>query len=474
MKPGQTQPPSQIDASQQLPGETSEDTLRRQNRELQQQLETLKSSLAYVASGASNGAPHPSQPAQYWRPSGVTIWAIFLGMTVLALLAFFGGYLPLQSRRAVIAGEALQEQRALPRVDVIQVERSTPKSELELPGNIVPMTEAPILARADGYIARRLVDIGDRVRTGQELAEIEAPELDSQVVQAKATVQQMQAALEQAQANLLQGQTDTELARITAQRTGALLKKGAVARQDDDQNQAQYRSKLANLQALEKAISVQRSNVAAAQANEARLDKMQSYRVVRAPFDGVITLRNVDTGALVNAGTTLLYRIAQTTTLRTYVNVPQAYADSVHPGQPAVLSVTNLPGRQFSGTVARTSNALDPGSRTLLVEIHVPNTQNLLMPGMYARVNLSSARHDPPLLVPSEALLVRAAGAQVALVTADHKVHLQKLEVGRDFGDHLEVLGGLRAGDMIVLNPGDAVQEGQEVDPAITAGQKAK
>jgi len=448
------------DPAQPLPGESSEESLRRQNRELKRQLDELKSSLH---------KPSHAGASQNWRPSGVTIWAIFLGVIVIAVVAFFAGYLPLQNRREVIAGEAREEQRALPRVDVIQVGRSTPKSQLELPGNIEPTLEAPILARADGYLARRLVDIGDRVRAGQEVAEIEAPELEQQVTQARATIQQMQAALEQAQANLQQGKSETELARVTAERTGALLKKGAVSRQEDDQNQALYQAKRANMEALDKAILVQRSNVAAAQANEARLDKMQSYRVVRAPFDGVITLRNVDTGALVNAGTTLLYRIAQTATLRTYVNVPQGYADSVHVGQIATIRVPNLPDRQFPGTVARTSNALDPASRTLLVEIQVPNAQNLLMPGMYARVDLSSARAEPPLLVPSEALMIRANGAQVAVVSPDQIVHLQKVEVGRDYGDRLEVIRGIQEGATIVMNPGDAVQEGQKVDPAPVA-----
>jgi len=432
------------------PDPSTEDALRRENRELQRQLQELRS----------------PAPMTYWKPSGVTIWAIFLGLAVLAVVAFFAGYIPLQNRRSVIAGEAHEALRALPRVDVIQVGHSSGKSQLELPGNIEPIMEAPILARADGYLERRLVDIGDRVRAGQVVAEIDTPELEQQVAQAKAVIQQAQAALELAQANLQQGKADTGLARVTAQRTGNLLIKGAVSRQEDDANQAQYQSKLANLQALEKAILVQRSNVTAAQANEARLEKMLSYRVVRAPFEGVITLRNVDVGALVNAGSTLLYRIAQTATLRTYVNVPQAYADSVRPGQAALLTVSNLPGRQFSGTVARTANALDPGSRTLLVEVQVPNVRNVLLPGMYARVDLSSARKDPPLLVPSEALMVRANGAQVAVVQPDHSVHLQKVEVGRDYGDHLEVVSGLQEGATVILNPGDAVQEGSKVDPA--------
>ena len=447
--------------------ETTEEMLLRQNRDLQRQIHELKSSM-------HTGAHASGAPARYWRPSAITIWAIFLGLTVVTVVAFFAGYLPLESRRAVIAGEARQEQQALPRVEVIQVGRSTAQSELELPGNIQPIMEAPILARADGYIIRRLVDIGDRVKAGQEVAEIDAPELEQQVVQAKATVQQMQAAMELAQANVLQGKADLELARVTAQRSGNLRVKGVVSKQEDDQNQAAYQAKLANLQALEKAIMVQNSNMAAAQANQSRLENLQSYRVVRAPFDGVITQRNVDTGALVNAGSTLLYRVAQTATLRTYVNMPQAYSDSVHTGQLASLSVANLPGRKFPGRVARTSNSLDPNSRTLLVEIQVPNPENVLMPGMYARVDLSSARNEPPLLIPSEALMLRAEGAQIASVGPDHKVHLQKVEVGRDYGDRLEVLGGISEGATVILNPGDAVQEGQKVDPVAAAEKPRK
>lgn len=439
--------------------ESSEERLRRENYELKRQLEELQNS-------AHGGAGRTAQ-VSYWRPSSVTIWALFLGAAVLTVIAFLAGYIPLEKRRAVIAGEAFDAQHALPRVDVIQVRRSTRKGELELPGNTEPITEAPILARADGYLERRLVDIGDRVRAGQEVAVIDTPELEQQVLQAKAAIQQVESALEMAQANLQQGKADTELARVTAERTGKLVVKGAIARQDDDTNQAQYQSKLANLQALEKAIGVQNSNLAAAHANEARLEKLLSYRVVRAPFDGVITLRNVDAGALVNSGSTLLYRVAQTGTLRTYVNVPQAYADGVRPGQPAMLTVPNLPGRQFPGAVARTANALDPGSRTLLVEVQVPNQAGLLLPGMYARVDLSSARKDTPLLIPSEALIVRADGSQVAVVRPDHTVHLQKVEIGRDYGDGLEVTSGLAEGMTIIVNPGDVVQEGSKVDPAL-------
>lgn len=441
--------------------ETVEERLRRENWELRRQLEELK------------GPGHAGPPRNPWHPSPTTIWAIFLTALVGVAIAFFAGYIPLQKRRAVVLSEAKEEQQALPRVEVIQVGRSTRQSGLRLPGNIQPITEAPVLARADGYIQKRLVDIGDRVKAGQTLAEIDAPELTDQVAQAKATVRQAEAALQQATANVQQGRTDMELARVMARRSAQLVAKGAVSKQDDDQAQAQYNSKLAALEALERAIDVQRANVIAAQSNLGRLEKMQSYCVVQAPFDGVITLRNVDVGALVNSGSTLLYRIAQMGTLRTYVNVPQAYADAIKPGQPAALTVSNLPGREFQGEVARSANALDPSSRTLLVEVHVPNPANVLLPGMYAQVELRSIRADPPLVVPSDAMIVRADGAQIAVVGPDRTVHLQKIDVGRDYGDRVEVLNGLREGDMIVSNPGDTVREGLKVDviPAAMTGR---
>jgi RND family efflux transporter MFP subunit len=210
---------------------------------------------------------------------------------------------------------------------------------------------------------------------------------------------------------------------------------------------------------------MQRSNVAAADANVARLDQVQSYRLVKAPFEGVITLRNVDVGALVNAGNTLLFRIAQISTLRTYLNVPQTNASDVRVGQRALVTVSNLPGRQFAGVVARTANALDPSSRTLLVEVHVPNPDRALLPGMYARVDLIGPRANAPLRIPSDALIVRGEGTEVAVVRNGHTVHLQKIEVGRDYGDHLEVLGGISEGQTIIANPGDVVREGSQVQP---------
>jgi multidrug efflux pump subunit AcrA (membrane-fusion protein) len=444
-----------------IEGETTEERLRRENQDLKRQLLELK--------GPSHRSEQGGPPTKLWNPSGVTIWSIVLLSAVLIIVAFFAGYLPRQKRRALVVSEAQQQQQTLPRVEAVEVGRSSRNSELELPGNIQAITEAPILARADGYLKRRMADIGDRVRAGQPLGEIEAPELDDQVRQAKANLQQARAALDEALANHEQGKSNMEFARITAERWSRLATQGVVSRQDNDQYQAQYRSQSANLQALEKAIAAQRSTVAAAEASLARLEKLQSYLMVKAPFDGVITLRNVDAGALVSAGNTLLFRIAQTGTLRTYVNVPQANAGTIRPGQTAHLSLSNLPGRRFTGAVARTANALDPNSRTLLVEVHVPNADGALLPGMYAQVDLSTTRTNPPMLIPSEALIVRADGARVALVRPDHTVHLQPIQIGRDYGDRLEVSGGLQQGDMIIPNPGDAAREGLKVDPVSLA-----
>jgi RND family efflux transporter MFP subunit len=348
------------------------------------------------------------------------------------------------------------------------VRHTSGSNELSLPGTIQAVTEAPILARADGYLKRRLVDIGDHVKQGQLLAEIDAPELDQQTRQAEAAVEQAEAALEQAQANLEQGKANRDLARTTSERWTALLKRGIVARQDADQYEAQFTAQQANVQALEKAVAAQRSNIAAAKANLVRLQEVESYRLVKAPFDGIITVRNVDVGALVSTGSTLLYRIAQIEKLRAYVNLPQDSANSIHVGQPAVLTVSNFPGRTFHGTVSRTANALDPASRTMLVEVDVPNSERSLFPGMYADVDLSSARSNPPLVLPATTIIFRTDGAQVAVVQSDGTIHLQKITVGRDYGDRVEVLQGLSEGVDILTAPTDLAREGAKIIPVST------
>jgi RND family efflux transporter MFP subunit len=391
--------------------------------------------------------------------------ALLFGSLVLLVIAFFTGYLPMQRREATLRAEADAQQKGLPHLLVMRVERGADQDVLKLPGTMQALTEAPILARADGYLKRRLADIGDRVTAGQVLAEIEAPELDQQIHQAEAAVEQADASAEQAQASLAQGKANRELARITAERLKTLVGKGISPQQDGDQSQAQLAAQDASVQALEKAILAQRSNLAAARANVARLQEVQSYRLVKAPFSGVITLRNVDVGALVSTGTTLLYRIAQIGTLRTYVNVPQASVSAVHVNQAATLTISHLPGRTFRGTVARMANALDPATRTMLVEVDVPNADGVLYPGIYTNVDLSGSSPNPPLVVPAAAILFRRDGAQVAIVAPDHTVHLQKVTVGRDYGDRVEILQGIAEGTTIVAAPGDAAREGATIVP---------
>jgi RND family efflux transporter MFP subunit len=430
-------------------------------QQLRQQVDDLKRRLREQEEGLSG------PPAKRWKPSAITIAAILLGLIVVLAGAFVAGYIPLQRREALVRTEADERGKDLPHMEVMQVGRSSLHSDLILPGTLQAVTEAPILARADGYLKRRLVDLGDKVKAGQPLAEIEAPELDQQILQAEAAVAQAQASLEQAQASLEQGKSNRELARVTAERWKTLAAEGVVSQQENDQNQAQLTSLTANVQALEKAIAAQRSNVAAVKANLARLQDVQGYRIVKAPFDGVVTVRNVDIGALVSTGTTLLYRIAQTGTLRTYVNVPQVNASAIRVGQAARLTLSNFPGRQFSGSVARTANALDPASRTMLVEIAVPNADGALFPGMYADVDLSTARVNPPLVIPAQALLTRSDGAQVAVVQKDGVVHLQKVSIGRDFGDRVEIIQGVAEGTTILVAPGDAA-DGAKIVPVST------
>jgi len=428
-------------------------------QKLRRELEELKRQLG------ARSSDHTGPPIDRWHPSRTTISALLLGFLVLLAVAFLAGYLPLQKREATLRAEADAREKGLPRMNVIRVERGPGKNEIKLPGTMEALKEAPILARTDGYLKRRLVDIGDRVQTGQVVAEIDAPEIDQQIHQAEAAIDQAQAAIEQAQANLEQGKANRDLARMTAERSKMLNDRGISPKQDRDQSEAQFAAQDANVQALEKAILAQRSNLAAAKANLARLQELQGYRLVKAPFDGVITLRNVDVGALVSTGNTLLYRIAQTGTLRTYVNVPQGDVNSVHVGQAAVLTVSNFPGRNFGGTIARTANALDPASRTMLVEVDVPNPDGALFPGTYAEVGLSGSRANPPLVVPAAAIIFRTDGAQVAVVQSDQTVHLQKIAVGRDYGDRVEILQGLTEGATIVATPGDAAREGAKIIP---------
>jgi RND family efflux transporter MFP subunit len=427
--------------------------------ELRAEIELLKRQLQAHKPGHASVLEHPP------RPRNRTILGVLVLAAAIFVVAFFAGYLPRHRTELQLITEAHADQESLPEVSFAPAVRGRAFGSLVLPGNMQAVTEAPILARAEGFLQHRYVDIGDHVQAGQLLAEIQAPDLDQQVVQARAAVQQSQADLERATAALEQGKANEQLAKVTAVRWDNLVKRGAVSRQENDQYQAQFQAQSANVRALDRAVAAARGSVSAAQANVARLSELQSYLQVRAPFTGIITLRNVDVGALVNTGSTLLFRIAQTNLLRTFVNVPQADAPGVRVGQSATLSTADVPDRKFKGEVTRTANALDPASRTLLVEIQVPNPDGKLFPGAYVQVDLNLPRKDPPLLIPSDTLVVRPEGTLAAVLGSGNVVHFQKITVGRDFGDRIEVLSGLNPGQRVIVNPNDSVQEGVKVRP---------
>jgi RND family efflux transporter MFP subunit len=438
------------------PDSHSAESLSRENEELRRQLQALRSGEIGLATA--------SLPRAGFRPSKITIVSLILFALILIVVGFLAGYLPMQHRRSVVIAESHREADALPCVKVVKVARGSGNGGLQLPGSIQAINEAPVLARTDGYLKSRFVDLGDHVKVGQPLAQVEAPEMEDQLRAARAALDQTRAGLEQTAANLEQGKSDLELAKVSAERWAALTKAGIAAQQENDKYRLEHQSRIANVHSLEKAMNAQKSGVAAAEANVARMEKLKSYQVVKAPFDGVITLRNIDAGALISSGNTLLFRIAQTGKLKMYVNVPQSWVSSVRQGQAARIRASGVSGREFTGTVARTANALDPTSRTLLVEVTVLNSDGVLMPGMSAQVDLSTTRRDAPIAIPADTLMIRANGAEVALVRPDGTVHVQKIEVGRDYGDRLEVLNGLKEGDMVVQNPGDVVREGLKVE----------
>jgi len=433
-------------------------------QELRAEIERLKRQLDRKDRHKSQSAlEHPKRP----KPGTIVLLLVIVG--AIFAVAFVSGYIPHHRRDLQVIADTSAQNEALPDVSVVAVKKASGMGDLVLAGNIQAVTEAPILARADGYVKRREVDIGDRVTAGQLLAEVEAPDLDQQVRQAQAAVEQAQADLARASAALEQGKANESIAKVTATRWDNLVRRGAVSKQENDQYQAQYQAQAANVHALERAVDAAEDNIAAMQANVARLTEMQGYLKVRAPFAGVVTLRNVDVGTLINTGNTMLFRIAQTNLLRTFLNLPQANASDVHVGQIATLATPELPERKFSGAVTRTANALDPSSRTLLVEVQVPNPEGKLLPGMYVEVDLHLPRKYPPLLLPSDTMLMRPEGTLVATLDSQDRVHFQPVIVGRDYGSQIEILSGLSAGQRVIANPNDSVQEGVKVHPVIAA-----
>jgi RND family efflux transporter MFP subunit len=346
-----------------------------------------------------------------------------------------------------------------PVVNVGQVHPAPAQSTIEFPCQTVAMVETPVYARADGYIKARPVDIGDRVKKGDLLFEIETPELDQQIEQAQATLAQSRAALMQYRASLGAAQSNLKLAEVTAKRWKNLTDKGVFARQDLDEKTAALELAQANVKSAEENIRAAESTVTATESNLKRLRELKVFDRLVAPFDGVITFRSVqsDLGTLITAG--------NTSSSRELMRIPQTYAGLIHDGLPAQLVVDELPGRAFRTTVGGITHSVETNSRTMLAVLLVKNDQEALLPGMYAKARFDLPHAVNALMLPADGLMLPKEGPQAAVVGADHKVHFKKVTLGRDYGAEIEVLSGLSDGDMVVLSPTDAVREGVTVEP---------
>jgi RND family efflux transporter MFP subunit len=365
---------------------------------------------------------------------------LFAVLIIVVIVLVLAGAFTLMQRRAQYQALAKEtEALAIPTVAVIHATPESGQEDLVLPGTLQAYVESPIYARTSGYLKKWHYDIGSRVKQGELLAEIDAPEVDQQ--------------LSQSRAELATAQANAHLSEITSTRYTDLLKTDGVSRQEVDSAAGDFAAKKAMVQSAE--------------ANVRRLEEMQSFKQVHAPFSGVITRRNVDIGTLVNAGnggaSQQLFFLAQTDPIRVYVTAPESYAPSIRPGLGAYLELTQYPGQKFQAKVVRTSQSIDPATRTLLTEVDVPNKTGQLLPGGYAQVHLQLKVTGDRLQVPVNALLFRSEGLRAVVVDADHKLHLRPLTIGRDFGTTLEVLGGLKEDDWIVLNPADSLDDGQQV-----------
>lgn len=338
--------------------------------------------------------------------------------------------------------QALAKETEAATIPTVAVVRPTPEpgdENLVLPGTLQAYVESPIYARTNGYLRKWYHDIGTRVNKGELLAEIDTPEVDQQLSQGHAD-------LDTAQANL-------HLAEITAARNIELLKTNAISKQEADNSNGDLAAKKAIVQSAE--------------ANLRRLQELKSFQRVTAPFSGVITRRNVDIGTLINSGNggaaQQLFYLAQTDPIRVFINVPESSAASIHPGIGAYIELTQYPGQKFEGKVVRTSESIDLSTRTLMTEVDVPNKTGQLLPGGYAQVYLQVKATGQRLQVPVNSLLFRSEGLRAVVIDSDQRARLRPLVIGRDYGTTLEVLGGLKADDWIVMNPPDSLEDGQEV-----------
>jgi multidrug efflux system membrane fusion protein len=364
-----------------------------------------------------------------------------IGVALLILL--IAGAVTLVGRESHERALAKETERStIPTVAVVHPQAEQPEEELVLPGSLLAFEESPIYARTSGYLVRWYKDIGSRVNAGELLATIDTPEIDQELNQTRAARQQIVAQM--------------ELAKISAERWENLRKSDSVSAQEADQQTSGYKQAQANL--------------AAADANVRRLEQLENFKRVYAPFSGVLTKRNVDPGALITAGSGTagreLFDIARIDPLRVFTSVPQAYAPFIKTGGQATVTLQEFAGQKFSAKIARTAEAIDPNTRTLLTEVDVPNKDGRLLPGSFGEVHFAVGSNVNKVTVPVNAMLFRAEGPRLAVVDANNKIELRPINIGRDYGTSLEILGGVSTEDRIVINPPDSLEQGQQVNVA--------
>jgi RND family efflux transporter MFP subunit len=394
---------------------------------------------------------------------------IAVGVAVLLVLLAIG-IVPRVLRNREARDVVQASTVLLPEVTVVHPKNAPPQSSLSLPGNLEPMYSASVYARTNGYIEKRFVDIGTHVKAGQLLAIISTPEIDQQLNQARADVVQASAVIQQTKAALQQAQANLDIARITRDRYAPLIDRHAVTQQSLDEANEALNARTADVAAANANIAVSEASLKSRQANVARLEQLQGFERVVAPFEGVVTARNVEQGDLVNdgsgGGARSLFDVAQSDVLRVQVEVPQSSALSIQDGQQATITVSERPGRQYVAKVTRSAQSVDLAARTMLTEVQVDNHDGSLVPGMYGQVKFEVKQTEPAVVIPSTALVIDKSGMHVVTLSADSRVHFVPVDIGQDMGDLVQISQGLRGGETLVSNPSDLLSDGQKVSIA--------
>jgi RND family efflux transporter MFP subunit len=437
----------------------------------------------------------PAQTERRRGGAGPRRTAFWIGALLILAVLLAIGIIPRIQRRDRATETADAASVSLANVVVVKAKLASGSSELELPGSIQAINVASIYARANGYVRERLVDIGTPVRAGQLLAVIASPEVDQELAQGRAALEQARAALQQADANLAQARAQVnqakanvgqaraneELAARTNERWTRLVNNGVLPKQQGDERRSAFNARQAETSAAIAAeataeanvgsrtadIAAARASIDAQLANVRRLEQMQAFERVLAPFDGVVTERRIEKGDLVSAGSGSdrnLFSVAQSKTLRIQVSVPQSYAVDLHTGQDAEVTLRERTGETFHGKIARTAESITAATRTLLTEVQVDNSSGRLLPGMYAEVKFTLPRSHPVVLIPGSALVANAQGTRVARIDPGQRVHLVTVQAGRDLGTEVEILSGLSGSEDLVNNPPDNLVDGQQVN----------